>query len=253
VVSPSKPFVVEVAVDSVAAAETAVASGAHRLELCQALELGGLSPSLALVEAVLAAVQVPVFVMVRPRAGDFLYDRAELAVMAADLAKFAAAGAHGFVTGMLWRDGSIDAARMRELLAVAEGRPVTCHRAFDLCADAARGLETLIEIGVARVLTSGQAMSVRAGTATIRDCVERANGRIGVIAGAGVRDTNVRELFTATGVREVHLSATTWRPSAMTFRRSGVMLGAAAPADEYACRATDGGMVARVINNLPKI
>ncbi|MFY9345232.1 MAG: copper homeostasis protein CutC [Planctomycetota bacterium] len=243
-------FTVEVAVDSVAGAEAAAAAGAHRLELCQGLELGGLTPSRGLVDAVLAAVKVPVVAMVRPRPGDFLYDRGEFAAMLRDVDHLRAAGVAGIVAGVLDAEGRIDAARLRELQARAGELPFTCHRAFDLCADALATIDTLCGLGTARVLTSGQAATALAGAATIRACVERARGRLIVMAGAGIRDTNVRELVAATGVREVHLSASTTRASAMTFRRAGVPMGSAPPADEHTLRATDGALLARVVANL---
>jgi copper homeostasis protein len=241
------PIAIEVAVDSVAGARVAVANGASRLELCAALELGGLTPSLGLLEAVLDAVGVPVFAMVRPRAGDFLYDDGEFLAMRRDAERLAAAGAHGLVSGALTADGAIDTARLRELRAAAPDRPFTCHRAFDLCAEPLAALDALADLGVARVLTSGQAANALAGAAAIRSFVQHAAGRLLVMAGGGVRDANVRGLVAATGVREVHLSAGRWEPSAMAFRRPGVPMGAPPPADEYSRRMTDGSLIARVV------
>lgn len=240
-------MLVEVAVDSAAGARDAAAAGASRLELCQGLELGGLTPSVGLLEAVKAAVRIPVFVLIRPRAGDFLYDRGEFGIMLRDTLQLRAAGADGIVSGALTADGALDSGRLRELRLATGAAPFTCHRAFDLCADARRAIDTLVDVGVPRVLTSGQAGSALAGGAAIRALVQHAADRLMVMAGAGVRDTNVRELVAATGVREVHLSATAWRPSDMTFRRSGVPMGFSPPADEYVRRATDGAMVARVV------
>jgi copper homeostasis protein len=241
------PFVVEVAVDSVAGAIAAATAGAARLELCQALELGGLTPSRGLLEAVKAAVRVPVFAMVRPRAGDFLYERGEFAVMLRDVAALRAAGADGIVSGVLTADGELDRERLRELRAANGAAPFTCHRAFDLCADARRALDVLVDLGVPRVLTSGQAGDAPAGAAAIRAFVQHAADRVMVMAGAGVRDTNVRALVDASGVREVHLSASRYVPSAMVFRREGVPMAAALPRDEYERRTTDGDVVARVV------
>ncbi|HEU4418863.1 MAG TPA: copper homeostasis protein CutC [Planctomycetota bacterium] len=238
---------VEVAVDSVAGATAAAASGAKRLELCQSLVEGGLTPSVGLCEAVRAAVKIPVFAMVRPRGGDFLYERSELEVMRRDLQHLKAAGVDGIVAGVLLASGELDEARMRELIAVASPLPFTCHRAFDLCADPARAIETLVAVGAARVLTSGQAATAPKGTACIEACVARAGTRLVVMAGGGVRDDNVRALVAATGVREVHLSATMWRRSAMTFQQKDVPMGTKAPEDEYSLRVTDAPMIARVV------
>lgn len=241
------PFAVEVAIDSVAGARTAAANGATRLELCAALELGGLTPSLALLEAVRAAVAVPVFVMIRPRAGDFLYDRDEFAVMRRDAERLVAAGAHGLVSGVLTADGALDGPRLRELRAAAPALAFTCHRAFDLCREPMRALDALADLGITRVLTSGQAPNAPAGAAAIRTFVQHAAGRVVVMAGGGVRAENVHALVTASGVREVHLSASRRQASGMTFRRDGVPMSAAVTADEYTWRTTDGAMVARVV------
>lgn len=237
---------VEVAVDSLTGAEAAVAGGADRLELCACLQQGGLTPSLGLFEAVRQAVAVPIFVMLRPRPGDFLYDRGEFAAMQRDAAHFRAAGANGLVAGMLTPDGALDAPRLRDLFAVGEGLPSTCHRAFDLCRDPELALSTLLDLGIARVLTSGQAASAPLGHERIRRFVVTAGDRLTVLAGAGVRDDNVAALVAATGVREVHLSATCWQPSGMTFRRLGVPMGSSVPHDEYTLRQTDAALVARV-------
>jgi copper homeostasis protein len=251
IVSVSLPanagVVVEVAVDDRRGAIAAAAAGADRLELCQSLREGGLSPSAGLVAAVRAAVALPIVAMVRPRAGDFLYETGEFATMLADIAHLRQSGIDGIVTGVLTTNGHVDRDRLQELLAAAAPLPVTFHRAFDLCDDADRALDTLLELGVARLLTSGQAANAPAGAARIASLVQRAAGRLKVIAGAGVRATNVRQLVASTGVREVHLSATTWLPSAMTFVRRDVAMGNSAPVDEYSVRTTDGAQVAQTV------
>lgn len=250
--SPSvhEQIVVEVAVDSVAGARAAVAGGARRLELCSALLEGGLTPTRGLLTAVCAAVSVPVFAMARPRGGDFLYDDDEFEVLLCDIADLRAAGAAGIVSGVLDADGAIDRSRLARIVVAAAGLPVTCHRAFDLCADPAAALEDLIALGVTRVLTSGQAASAPVGADAIARSVAAAAGRIVVMAGAGVRPDNVRDLVRRTGCREVHLSATAWRDSAMRFRRAGVPMGIAPSPDEYSLRSTDRDTVARTIANV---
>ncbi len=245
---PAKASIaVEIACDSVAGAQTAAATGATRLELCQCLEQGGLTPSLGLLQSVKAAVRIPVFVMIRPRPGDFLYDDGEFDAMRRDVAHARAAGADGIVCGMLLPSGAIDRERFREVRAAAGPLPITCHRAFDLSVDALAAIDALVELGVQRILTSGQAANATAGIATLRACVQHAKGRLIVMAGAGIHDGNVRELVAASGVREVHLSATAWTGSAMSFRRPGVPMAATPPIDEYVQRSTDGALVARVV------
>lgn len=197
---------VEVAVDSVAAAEVATALGASRLELCQALESGGLTPSLGLIETVRAAVTVPVFVMIRPRAGDFVYSAAELEAMARDIAAAKDAGADGVVIGALDRTGAIDREATARLVERAAPLPVTFHRAFDVASRPLKALEHLIEAGVRRVLTSGGATTADQGRTAISRYVRRAGSDLTILAGGGVTGDHVVSLIEQTGVREVHLS-----------------------------------------------
>ncbi|MBL8749119.1 MAG: copper homeostasis protein CutC [Planctomycetes bacterium] len=248
--SANARVVVEVAVDSLAGARAAATAGADRLELCASLGEGGVTPSRGLLDAVRAAVRVPVFAMIRPRRGDFLYSADEFAVMLRDVRHARDGGADGIVSGVLRADGQIDEERMRELIAAAAPLPFTCHRAFDLCADPDRALDALRRLGAARVLTSGQAASASAGAVAIARHVANAGTGLVVMAGSGVRPDNVRALVAATGVREVHLSAAIDLPSAMTFRRDGVPMGPRPPADEYGHRATDGHVVAALVRAL---
>lgn len=242
-------MLVEVCVESVAGAYAAVTGGAERIELCSSLAEGGLTPSAGLCEAVCAAVKVPVFAMVRPRAGDFLYDATDVDVMARDIEALRRAGAAGIVTGALTNDGDVDRRRMREFVDLAEGLPVTFHRAFDVCRDATDAIDQLCELGVARVLTSGQRAAAPDGKPEIRAAVERAGDRLVVMAGAGVRADNVVRLVEFTGVREVHLSAAGHRKSRMAFRREEVSMGADGR-DEHRVRTTEEALVARVVSAL---
>tara|TARA_R110002096_G_scaffold40376_2_gene109832 strand:- start:2289 stop:3050 length:762 start_codon:yes stop_codon:yes gene_type:complete len=243
------PVLVEVCVESVAGAYAAVVGGAQRIELCSSLAEGGLTPSAGLCEAVCAAIKVPVFAMVRPRAGDFLYDSTEVDVMARDIESLADRGAAGIVVGALSSDGRIDHRRMAEFVDLANGLPVTCHRAFDMCRDAEEGLEVLCDLGVKRVLTSGQKATAYDGRAQIRAAVQQADGRIEIMAGCGLRPDHVERLVEVTGVREVHLSAAGTRDSRMAFRRDGVAMGVPG-SDEYSLRTTEESLVARIVSAL---
>ena len=197
---------IEACVESLEAAVAAAEGGAHRIELCADLRVGGVSPGKALLEACLARLAIPVFVMVRPRPGDFHYSAREHATMLDEIRRVTAAGAHGIVTGTLRSDRRVNDARTRDLVAAARPRPVTFHRAFDDCPDSARALETLIALGVTRVLTSGGAPTAQEGAAKIAQLVRLAAGRIGILAGGGVNGSNVAALVRGSGVREVHLS-----------------------------------------------
>jgi copper homeostasis protein len=189
--------------DAVAAQE----GGADRVELCAALCVGGLTPSLGTVLEVVARVEIPVMAMIRPRAAGFSYRDSELAVMERDVEAAVQAGAEGVVFGALRADGSVDEPACRRLRSAAKNREVVFHRAFDLTPDPFRALDQLIDLGFTRVLTSGQAASARLGVTTLRRLVEQAQGRIEILPGGGIRAHNVRELVAATGCRQVHLSA----------------------------------------------
>lgn len=241
---------VEVAVDSATGADAAAAAGADRLELCSSLVEGGLTPSGGLLAAVRARVRVPVFAMVRPRGGDFCYDDGEFDAMRRDVVLLREHGADGIVTGVLGPGGDVDAERLRELVAAARPLPVTFHRAFDCVRDPEAALATLIATGVVRVLTSGQAATAAAGAAAIARHVRWCAGRLTVVAGAGVRADGVRALVETTGVREVHLSATAWQPSPMTFVRDTVAIATAVPPAPDARRVTDTAAVRAVVEAL---
>jgi copper homeostasis protein len=199
---------IEACVESLEAAVAAAEGGAHRIELCASLAVGGVSPSSELLAACVSQLEIPIFVMVRPRGGNFHYSAAERAGMLEEVGRVKAAGAHGIVTGALRPDATVDETLTREVIAVARPLPVTFHRAFDECRDAEKALETLIALGVTRVLTSGQAATASEGATTIAKLMRLAAGRIGILAGGGINGDNVGALVRTSGVREVHFSAT---------------------------------------------
>ncbi len=202
---------VEICIDDVEGATVAEQCGADRVEVCAALSEGGTTPSIGLVSAVLARVsRIGVQVLVRPRAGDFVYSPAEVDVMLADIAAVRALPAAvpvGFVVGALTAAGSIDTAVLARLVEAAGPCPVTFHRAFDTLPDLPAALPALVSAGVARVLTSGGAPTAAEGAEVLRSLVSLADGRIVVLAAGSVRGANVAALVAATGVPEVHLRA----------------------------------------------
>lgn len=205
----------EVAANSVASALAAQAGGADRVELCTGLELGGLTPSMAQIAQVRERLSIPLYVLIRPRAGDFLYNDDELDVMHHDIETCLSLGCDGVVFGVLDADARVDVARCKPLLSAAGGMGVTFHRAFDMTRDLPRALEDVVALGAERVLTSGGAISAIAGADTIRKLIEQATGRIVVMPGAGVRAANIAALAQATGASEIHASAKGVLPSGM--------------------------------------
>lgn len=207
----------EIAANSLASALAAQEGGASRIELCTALELGGLTPSAGQIARVREKLSIPVHVLVRPRAGDFAYADEEHATMLADIAHCVAAGCDGVVVGALTADGDVDVARCRELVSAAGRLDSTFHRAIDVCRDPTAALEAVIDLGFKRVLSSGGAASAREGSALLRRLIEQAAGRIEIMPGAGIDADNIAALMAATGAREFHASAKRSRPSRMRF------------------------------------
>jgi len=199
-------MIVEAYVDRLETAVAAAASGADRLELCGPGE-GGLTPSPELLHGVLAAVRIPVHVMIRPRTGDFVYTDDEFAVMREGVAMAKAAGVAGVVFGITHADGTLDVARMGELVALARPVRVGIHRAFDRVPDPDVALDQVLALGIDVVLTSGHAESAEQGIPTLARLVTRAAGRTVILAGGGVRAPNVQRIIRETGVREVHARA----------------------------------------------
>lgn len=205
----------EVAANSVASALAAQSGGAARVELCGALELGGLTPSHGEIATARERLRIPIHVLIRPRPGDFVFDDLECETMQRDIETCRSLGCEGVVIGVLDPDGNIDLARCRALITAARGMAVTFHRAFDFARDARAALEDVIGLGCTRVLTSGQAADAIAGAAAIHALVGQARGRITVMPGGGLDSRNIAALARATGAVEFHGSAKQRIPSRM--------------------------------------
>lgn len=238
---------VEACVDSVESALAAQAGGAGRIELCDNLIEGGTTPSAATIAVACERLQIPVFVIVRPRGGDFLYSDIELEVMRRDIVHARELGARGVVIGVLRADGSVDAGPVRVLVEAARPMEVTFHRAFDVARDQAEALEAIIGLGIERVLTSGRAPTAREGAATIAAAVRQAAGRIGVLPGAGIDAGNVRRIVAETGAREVHVRGASTRPSPMTYRNPRVDFGGRLTASDELREVTDAALVREIV------
>ena len=198
------PILLEACLDSADLARAAERGGAGRIELCDRLDVGGTTPNAELIRDVLAAVKIPVFAMVRPRGGDFVYSEAEFDGMRRDAMMLKGFGVAGLVVGVLSADDTIDAGRLRQLVAAAGGLPVTFHLAFERVPDRRMGLETLIDAGVDRLLTKGGGETARDGVGGIRELVAQASGRIVIMAGGNVREQNVEEIVRLSAVNEIH-------------------------------------------------
>lgn len=229
---------VEACVDSVASAVAAERGGAGRLELCDNLFDGGTTPSAGMISAVKSAVGIPVFVLVRPRGGGFVYTDAELGVMRLDIEAARMLGADGIVTGTLTSDARVDVGQLRALMSAASGLPLTFHRAFDQTADPSASLEELMMQGVRRVLTSGGAATALEGVGQIAALAARGAGSIVVMAGGGVREENVQEVVHRGGVTEVHVRGT-WLLNRGKVVRPAVKLRKPMPSSECAWEETD--------------
>lgn len=224
--------ILEVCCGSLESVITAQRAGAHRIELCSALDEGGVTPSYGLMHSVGRLDKIKKHVLIRPRGGDFHYDIEELQIMLADIRMAHAEGFDGVVVGALTTDGEVDLPACRALVAAAEGMSVTFHRAFDLCANRTQALEQIIELGFDRVLTSGGAPTAYEGRVELQRLVQLAAGRIVIMPGAGVKSTNAGLILETTGAQEIHASARAPRPSDMRFKHRGVSMGVSEH-DEY--------------------
>jgi len=206
----------EISVESVEAAAAAERGGADRIELCGRLSVGGLTPQLALIRAVRQQIRIPIFVMIRPRPGDFVYSPAEFAQMKKSVAAATDSGVSGLVLGILKPNRTVDIDRTRELVRLAQPLPVTFHRAFDACPDLSQALEDVVPPGATRILTSGGAASALEGAAKIKALVASAGGRVTIVPGAGINAGNILQLAAATQAREFHSGLSTVLPHPKT-------------------------------------
>ena len=193
----------EVCCGDLQSVRAAIEGGAHRVELCEALELDGLTPSEAMMESAIG-MGIPVQVLIRVREGDFVYNKDEICKMRNDIRLARKLGTAGVVIGALMPDGSIDEEAIRCMMDEAEGLSVTFHRAFDVCRKPEEALEKIISLGCHRLLTSGQATTAEQGIPMLKKLVEQADGRIIIMPGAGVNPQNASRILEETGALEIH-------------------------------------------------
>ena len=244
-------MIYEICVDSVAGVRAAKAAGANRVELCADLLEGGITPSRGMIRQARTIEGVGLHVIIRPRGGDFLFDDDEVASMRADIETASAEGADGVVIGLLTAAGEIDVARTRELIALARPLSVTFHRAFDMTPDPFEALETLVGLGVDRVLTSGQEATVLEGLPLIAELIRRAADRIIVMPGGGITSRNVERIIAAARPREIHFAALESAASDMRFRRQHVFMGGELRPPEYDRLVTSAASIRAVMAKAP--
>lgn len=237
-------FVLEIAANSLASALAAQEGGADRIELCANIADGGTTPSFGSLVATRDRVRIPIYVLIRPRAGDFCYDAGEIDVMLRDTETCVRVGCDGVVIGALDTHGDIDTGVCRALIAAAGQRGVTFHRAFDAVRDQNGALETIIELGCERVLTSGSEASAVAGANRIASFVKQVDSRLKVMAGAGLDASNIREVAVRSAASEFHGSASTIRRSMVTHRNDRLTRL------EVDRRQTDADIVRAMVNAL---
>ncbi|GLU46345.1 copper homeostasis protein CutC [Nocardiopsis ansamitocini] len=238
----------EVCTESVAGTVIAGQAGADRVELCSALVAGGLTPTLGTVRAALAAApDLGVLPIIRPRGGDFIYDDHEVAAMEQDILEFRREGVHGVVIGALTPEGEIDVPVTARLLDAAGPLTVTFHRAFDMTVDPRGGLETLIELGVERVLTSGQEATALEGVELLAELIGQAAGRIVVMPGSGVNEDNAATIIARSKAEELHFSGMDTTPGPAVFRNPRVAMGGGATPSEYERRMNSPERIRRIM------
>ncbi|GAA3817532.1 copper homeostasis protein CutC [Streptomyces chiangmaiensis] len=234
----------EVCVDSAAGARVAQDAGAHRVELCSALFVGGVTPSAGLIEATVAAAPaIGVHVLIRPRGGDFIYDDDEIRIMVRDIETAAALGAHGTVIGALTAEGDIDTPTVRRMLTAAGGLSVTFHRAFDMARDQFAALKEVVALGVHRVLTSGGESTALEGAPRLAELIRAADNRVVIMPGGGINARNTQRILRITGAQELHFSAGTTVDSPALHRNPRPAMGGSLRNDEYRRRVTDRSAV----------
>lgn len=245
--------ILEVSIEGVDGLLVAQDNGADRVELCASVLEGGITPSLGIVREALRRARIPVFVIVRPRGGDFLYSEAEFASMCEDVIGLKELGVPGVVSGCLTATGEVDKERTAELLRLARPMSFTFHRAFDMARDPAEALEVLISLGVDRLMTSGQRSTAMEGLENLKQFGRWAKNRIIVMPCGSLRAANIGEVCRETGLRELHFAAHKTEASGMTHRNSKIAMGGTAQDHEYLRTVTDPVTVRTTVEAARKV
>ena len=242
-------FELEVCAGSLSSAINARKGGAHRIELCDNLIEGGTTPSPGVIIQAVKLLNIPVFVLIRPRPGDFLYSDEEFEAMKEDIRFCKGNGAKGVVLGILKKDGTIDIDRCTILAELARPMQVTFHRAFDRAADPYRALEDIISLGIERIMTSGQAATAVEGSDLLSDLVKKAGNRIIIMPGSGITENNVAGLIKKTGAKEIHGSLRSKIKNGLHYQNEFVQLGDK-ELEEFVLYETDASRVQHCVDIL---
>ena len=242
---------IEICANSVESAVKAQEGGAYRVELCAGIPEGGTTPSFGEIRLARQLLQqTKLHVIIRPRGGDFLYTQAELEIMLHDIKVARQLGADGVVFGCLTAEGNVDVPAMKKLMNAVGDMSVTFHRAFDMCRNPMEALEDIIELGCHRILTSGQEANAPAGAALLKELIEKADGRIIIMPGCGVKPSNLLQLAEETGATEFHFSGRSSLESDMIYRNPKVSMGGTVKIEEYQRDVTDVEIVKEAVSIL---
>lgn len=241
-------IIIEVCANSVESAIAAQQGGAQRVELCSNLIEGGTTPSFASIEIARRLLSIKLNVLIRPRGGDFLYNELEFNIMKRDIEVCKNLGVDGVVIGILDEDGNIDKNRTKELIEVARPMSVTFHRAFDMANDPFLALSALVEIGIDRLLTSGQKDKVTDSLSLIENLVYKAGDRLSIMPGGGISSSNIKDIVMATNAKEYHMTGLKDIPSRMKYKNPQVSMGDDHDIPEYAISVTDSEEIRRIVS-----
>jgi copper homeostasis protein len=230
---------IEIVVYNIESAMKAQEGGADRIELCENPGEGGTTPSYGTIELVRQNLSIDVFVMIRPRGGDFVYSNYEYHAMKRDISQCQKLSVDGLVFGILNADGTIDKKRCKELIDKARPLKVTCHRAFDMTRDPFEALEDCIEAGFDRILTAGQQAQAVKGADLIGELIKKAKGRIAIMPGSGVNEDTVEEIIQKSKAKEIHFSATAFRNSPMQYKNPQIAGMGSEEGSEFKLRVVD--------------
>lgn len=243
-------YLFEVCANSVESCLAAQNGGAHRVELCAGISIGGTTPSYGEIITARELLQIKIHVIIRPRGGDFLYNEQEIRIMEKDIQMAHQIGVDGVVFGCLTPNGHIDISNTKRLIETAKGLSVTFHRAFDACIDPHCALEELIRLGVNRILTSGQQPTAFQGLPLITELIQKAGNRIIILPGSGINENNIRQIAQKSNAGEFHFSARENRESEMIYRNTQMSMNSPEMANEYIQSVTTANRVQATINAL---